>query len=190
MAVDSSNARIFGSDNDAVHVGPLGTTLPTAPDEALDPDLIDTGWLHPDGIEFTPGDSVEQFRGHQGARIIRTKITESGTQFMFQCLESKAAVLDLQHNVIDHTDTAGPPAYTTHTLSPSRRVAPRAFVIDVYDDDTGLEVVQDRYVIPRGEIGERQSFTLANSDIVGFTFNVEIIGDFFKISTDPGAFAA
>lgn len=191
MAYNSDNARIFGGDNDAVFVGPLGTTLPTDLETAPDSALVDVGWLHADGITVTPEDSVEKFRGHQGARIIRTKVTESGTTFQFQALESKTAVLGLQYNIQDHTDDVGGD-FTVLELSPSRKVAPRAMVIDVYDEEGGQNglTVQHRLVIPRAEIGERQEFTLANSDITGYTFTVEIIGNYSLITNDPAAFAA
>lgn len=178
MTTDADNARIFGSDDDAVWVGAIGVTLPidlATPGAGLE----DVGWLHSDGIGFTPSDNVEKFRGHQGGRVIRTKVTESDTTFQFQCLETTALTLGLQHNVKDSDTAAG---VTTMTLSSGRKVEARAFVIDVYDVDA--TTIHHRYVIPRGEIGERAEFTLANSDITGYTFTVEVIDEYFLISND------
>lgn len=163
---------------------PTGLAAPAATD------WKDVGWLHSDGIPFTPSDSVTKFRGHQGGRVIRTKMTESDLTFQFQALESTLLTLGLQFNIkAQATAAAVAPALSVHTLtlSSGRKVIPRAFIVDVYDeDDTNL---QWRVEIPRGEIGERSEFTLSNSDITGYTLPVEIIGDWFLVTNDP-AFAA
>ena len=180
--VNALNARIFGSDDDAVSIADIGADLPDDLSE-LDSAFTDAGWLHSDGIEVNPDTSVEKFRGHQGGKVIRTKVTESGLTFQFQCLESTALTLGLQMNI---KDSATDGDTTTMTVSTSNRVEPRAFVIDVYDDDGRDETVHYRYVIPRGEIGERESFTLSNSDITGYTFTVEVIDEYTVITNDPG----
>lgn len=178
MVVNSANARIFGSDDDAVFVGPLGTTLPTglaAPEAPLE----DAGWLGPDGIAIGGDSSVNRFRGHQGARVVRTKMGESSTTFTFQCLETTALTLGLQVNMKAKATASG---VTTATVSAGKKVEARAFVIDVYDEDDAT--IHYRYLIPRGEIGERSDFTLGNSDITGYSFTVEVIGDYTIITND------
>jgi len=181
MALDAANARIFGSDDDKVLIGPLDATLPTTL-AAPDAELVDAGWLHTDGIPFSPEDSVEKLRGHQGGKVVRTTITESDLSFEFQCLETTALTLGLQHNL---TSAATAASLTTMVASPGRNVEARAFVLDLYDKDN--TAIHYRYVIPRGEIGERSEFTYTNSDITGFTFNVEIIGSYTIITNDPAA---
>lgn len=182
MAVDADNARIFGSDDDAVSIAPLGTDMPVDLAE-LDAPFEDAGWLHTDGITAGGDTSVERFRGHQGGKVIRTKVTESNRTFQFQCLETKALTLGLQLNVLESTTEAG---VTTKRVSAGNKVEARAFVIDVYDEDGHTDgPIHYRYVVPRGEIGERSEFTLSNSDITGYTFTVEVIDEFFVISNDP-----
>lgn len=184
MALDAGNARIFGSDDDKVLIAPLGTTVPTtlaAPDAAFD----DVGWLHTDGIPFSPADSLDKLRGHQGGRVVRTTITESDLSFNFQCLETTALTLGLQHNLTSVATAAG---VTTMAASPSRQVEARAFILDLYDKDDAT--IHYRYVIPRGEIGERAEFAHSNSDITGYTFTVEIVGSYTIITNDPAAVAA
>lgn len=179
MPVDAANARIFGSDDDAVWVGKtLGAVLPIDLSEP-GPDFDDLGWLHSDGPEFAPSDSVEKFRGHQGGRVVRTKMTESDSVFTVQCLETTAITLGLQHNIKEHNTTAG---VSTLRLSSGRRVIARPWVLDFFDEDE--ITLHHRYVVPRGEIGERSSFKFANSDITGYTFPIQIIGDFFLITND------
>lgn len=184
MALDAANARIFGSDDDKVLIAPLGTTAPldlAAPGVEFD----DAGWLHTDGIPFTPADSVEKLRGHQGGRVVRTTITESDLTFQFQCLETKALTLGLQHNITSAVTTTGT---TVMEASPGRQIEARAFVLDLYDKDN--TDIHYRYVIPRGEIGERAEFSHSNADITGYTFTVEIIGSYTLITNDPAAAVA
>lgn len=181
MALDAANARIFGSDDDRVLLAPLGSTLPTdlsAPDLAFE----DVGWLHTDGLPFTPTDSVEKIRGHQGGGVVRTTITESDLTFQFIALETNAVTLPLQHNIQSATDAAG---VTTLEARPSRLVLARAFVLDLYDKDN--TDIHYRYICPRGEIGERSEFAHVNNDITAYTFNVEIIGSYQIITNDPVA---
>ncbi|BDZ40825.1 hypothetical protein GCM10025865_01240 [Paraoerskovia sediminicola] len=181
MAIDAANARIFGSDDDKVQVGPLGSTLPTDL-AAVDAAIVDVGWLHADGVPFTPSDSVEKFRGHQGGRVVRTTVTESDLSFTFQCLETTALTLGLQHNVTSSVTATGT---TTIEATPGRKIEARAFVLDLFDkDDTSIHY---RYVIPRGEIGERAEFSHSGSDITGYTFTVEVIGSYQIITNDPAA---
>ena len=65
MTVNADLARIYGSDFDAIHLAPYGTTLPTTLDGALDPAFEDVGWLHSDGLTETLTGSVNRIRGHR-----------------------------------------------------------------------------------------------------------------------------
>lgn len=181
MATNAENARIFGSDDDAVSIAPLGTDLPTGLAE-LESEFQDVGWLHTDGITLGGDATVNKFRGHQGGKVIRTKVTESNKTFKFQCLETTALTLGLQLNI---TDTETATGVTTMTVSTADRVEARAFSIDVYDVDGRDDPVHYRYVCARGEIGERAEFKLVNSDITGYTYTVEVIDEFFIITDDP-----
>ena len=181
MVTNAENARIFGSDDDAVHIAPLGSTLPTDLGE-LDAAFQDAGWLHSDGLTVGGDANVNRFRGHQGGKVVRTKVTESGRTFQFQCLETTALTLGLQFNI---TEKATADGVTTMTVSSGAKVEARAFVVDVFDVDGRDEVVHYRYVIPRGEIGERSEFKLVNTDITGYTFTVEVIGEMFVLTNDP-----
>lgn len=179
MALDAANARIFGSDDDKASVGPLGTTLPTTL-AALDPALEDIGWLNSDGFTVTPSDSVEKIRGHQGARVVRTTITESDLAVAMVALETKPLTFGLQHNITGSATLTG---VTTMTASPGRNIEARAMVLDLYDrDDTSIHY---RYIFPRVEFGERSEVTMSNADITAYSFTAEVIGEFTIITNDP-----
>jgi len=151
MALDAANARIFGSDDDKVQLAPLGSTLPTTLAAAVAP-FEDVGWLHTDGIPFTPADSVEKLRGHQGGRVVRTTITESDLTFQFQCLETTALTLGLQHNITSAATLTG---VTTMNASPGRQIEARAFVLDLFDKDN--TDIHYRSVVPAGRSASGRS---------------------------------
>ena len=183
MALDAANARIFGSDQDKVCTGALGSMLPTTLG-ALDAALRDVGWLHSDGLPFTPTDSIEKIRGHQGGKVVRTTITESDLGFQFIALETNEVTFPLQHNVLSSSVATG---VATVNMSAGRLVLANAWVLDLFDkDDTSIHY---RYICPRGEVGERQEFGHINSDITAYTIPVEVIDSYTLITNDPAIVA-
>jgi hypothetical protein len=187
MGQNADNVRIYGSDDDAVSLAATGTALPvTAAVAGTTPTgFLDAGWIHTDGITIGGDTSVERFRGHQGGRVIRVKITESNTTIQWQCLETTAMTLGLQFNVKTKATAAG---LTTATVSSGRKVERRAFVIDTFDADV---LVDDDPLFYRYtgemEIAEREEFVIASTDMTGFTFTGEVMGDFNIITNDPAA---
>lgn len=175
--VRAENARIFGSDDDSVAIGSSLEALFPEGLEPLSDDFTEVGWLGDEGIGFAPEDSVDKHHGHQGGRVVRTKMTSSETTFTFQALESKISHVGLAMSVKASETAEG--GVTKHTMG-AREVVRRPFVIDTYDGKFHY-----RWVVPIGEIGERTEFALSKSDITAWEFNVEIIGDFYLITNDP-----
>lgn len=188
MAQNADNVRIYGSDDDAVSLAPTGTALPTTAAVAgtIPVGFADAGWIHTDGITFGGDTNVERFRGHQGGRVIRVKITESNTTIQWQCLETTALTLGLQLNIRSAETTLG---VTTAVVSSGRKVERRAICVDTFDADVmvGSDPLFYRYTA-EVEIAEREEFVIASTDMTGFTFTAEVMGDFNIITNDP-AFA-
>lgn len=187
--LDPDNARIYGSDEDAVFDAPLGTAAPTtlATDLNTEPAAPweDFGWLGEDGMNLNPSDSVTKFRGHQGGKVVRTKMVTSETQFVFRCLETKAQTINLQFQVKGRTITGvAPNEIARTTFGSGRQVVSRAFLVRLVD-----EGVIRWFEIPRGEIGERGSLALRNSEMSVYEFTVEIIGDWYELTNDPAVIA-
>lgn len=178
MAVNSANARIYGSDADAIYLAPVGTTLPTTIDGALAPEFEDVGWLHSDGITEALTGSKTEIRGHQGARVVRTRMETPGTTISFHALESKAQTQSLRYDEKTATTTAG---VRRTTRSAGQKISARAAVIDIFDADD--VTVKERRVIERLEISPDGDRVFANSDIAGFPFLGEIIGDYDVFET-------
>jgi hypothetical protein len=173
MAVTTSNARIFGSDADAIYLAPVGTPLPTTIDEALNPAFEDVGWLHADGITETFTGSKTEIRGHQGSRVVRTRIETPGTSIGFHALESKAQTKGLRYDEKSATVVDG---VRKTRRGAGQKVSARAAVIDIFDADD--VTVKERHVIERFEIIPDGDRVFVNSDIAGFPFRGEIIGDY------------
>lgn len=175
MGLDAANARIYGSEDDKVSIGKVGAVLPDELEEPTEHE--DAGWLGDGGLDLNPADTVESFPGHQPG-VVRTKMTNSETSFVFRMLETKALSVGLQFNVKAKSTSKG---ITRSTFGSGRKVEARSFIIDLFDDD-GLH---RRFLIPRGEIGERASVPYKKSEITVYEFTVKIIGDFFEITNDP-----
>lgn len=182
MTVNSANARIFGSDSDSIYLAPVGTALPTTIDGALSPAFEDVGWLHSDGITEAFTGSKTEIRGHQGARVVRTRMETPGTTISFHALESKSQTKGLRYDEKSVTTTAG---VRQAKRSPGQKVSPRAAVIDVFDADD--VTVKERWVFDRIEISADGDRVFVNSDIAGFPFLAEVIGDYtvFEGSASP-----
>ncbi len=173
MTVNSANARIFGSDSDSIYLAPLGTPVPTTIDGPLNPAFEDVGWLHSDGITETFTGSKSEIRGHQGARVVRTRIETPGTTIGFHALESKPQTKSLRYDEKSVTVSGG---VRKSTRGAGQKVSARVAVIDVFDADD--LTVKERHVIERFEIVPDGDRVFVNSDIAGFPFLGEIIGDY------------
>lgn len=178
MVVNANNARIWGGDNDSIWLAPVGTALPTDMTTAPGAAFEDVGWIHEDGIVETASGSKEVIRGHQGAGVVRTRMSETGTAIAFTALEDKAQTNSLRYHEKASEVTAG---VRKVTRGPGQRVSPRAAVIDFYDIDN--ETIQKRMVIPRLEVVPTGDKTFSNADISGFGFESEIIGDYEVFET-------
>ena len=169
---NADNARVYGSDYDAVYLASIGTALPTSIDDPLDPAFEAVGWLNEDGIKQSPSGSKTKLRGHQGGRVVRTRMGETGTEYAFVALETKSQTESLWEDQRDVTVSNG---VESSTVGPGQKVSARAAVVDLYDADD--DTVHERRVFERWEItpdGDRE-FKLG--DITGYGFLAEQIGD-------------
>src|SRR5690606_9383581 len=177
MAFDTNQIHVYGGDEDKVWVGPVeGADAATLGLADPSGDYEHLGFLGEDGITLTPSDTVEKFRAHQGAKVVRTKMTESETTFEFIALQDNVLVANLQFDVLDSDTVDG---VTTRRLSSSRKVTRHSFIIDLYDND-----VHKRYYVPIGEIGERSEISFSNSELTAYSFSVEVIDEMYEITND------
>jgi len=174
MTANAALARIYGSDDDRVCLAPYLTTLPTTIDGVLDEDFEDIGWLNEDGLSESQTGSVERKRGHQGNRVVRTRMNEPGTTITFVGLETKPQTLALRYPEKNVSVTAG---VRKATRGSGQRINVRSAVIDLFDADD--PTAAERFVIPRFEVAPNGDKAFTSKDISAFPFVGEIIGDFF-----------
>lgn len=179
MGVNAAFARVFGSDTDAILLGELSATLPTAIDGPTT-GFEDVGWLHSDGVTETATGSPTQIRGHQGGKVVRTRMESNGTQIQFVALEDKALTRELRYKLTIPAATTG--GVRTEKRSAGQRVAVKKCIIDFFDADD--ETVKERWLIDRFEITPNGDRIYVNNDIAAFPFIGEIIGEYTVLSTD------
>lgn len=173
MTVNAVNARIFGGDNDSISLAPVGTPLPTSINDTLNPAFEDVGWLGEDGINESFTGSKKELRGHQGARVVRTRMETPGTTIGFLALESKAQTKKLRYDEKSASVTSG---VRKTSRTPGQKVQRRAAVVDVFDADDST--VKERWVFPVVEITSDGDRVFVNNDIAGFPFMANVIADY------------
>lgn len=172
MTKDQDQIHVYGSDDDTVWLAPLGTTLPTTLG-ALDPAFLDIGYLSEDGMSLERQADVTEFRAHQGAKVVRKKVTSSGKTFTFRPLQDNEDVDALSGDVVSSTTTD---EVTTTVLSDSSEVTSWACVVDLFDGG-----VHSRRVIPRLDVSVSGSEEFSNSALTQREAVGTIIGNHTKI---------
>lgn len=183
MVLQASNARIWGSDLDSLLLAPVGTPLITSINETPNAAYEDIGWLHEDGVKESPTGSKEVIRGHQGAKVVRTRIGEPGTTIDFTALETKAQTKSLRYHEKAVATVGG---VRQVTRGAGQRVQARSALAYFYDADN--TTVKEVWAIPRLEIIPNGEKEFVNSDISGFPFQGEIIGDYYTFESNGAAF--
>lgn len=173
MGVNPNNAFIAGSDLDAIYLAPIGTPLPTDIDSPLDPAFEHIGWLHSDGITESATGSKTEIRGHQGQKVVRTRMDTPGTNFSFTALESKPQTNALRYDEKSETIT-GNVRKTRRT--PGQKVSPRAAVIDTFDAD--FTERKQRRAIDHVDITPNGDRQYVGTDIAGYPFMADVISDY------------
>ena len=172
MAKDQDNIHVFGGEDDSVYLGELGSSLPTTLAAPTTQD--DVGFLHEDGMSLNREADVTKFRAHQGAKVVRTKVTSSSKTVSFTALESNEVTKSLVDKIVATVTTSG---VTTETISGAVETWVGNAVIDLYDGD-----YVERYAIPRFEVTVSGEEPWSNSDLRAYSCQGEIIGDYFRIS--------
>lgn len=178
MAKVDENVRIYGGVDDTLWLAALGSTLPTTLDIPAAP-FEDVGYFGESGIDKAREQSVTKFRAHQGGKVVRNKVTESGESIVFRTIEENGVTTALGETITAETTATG---LRTRTMSTASEVKVRAGVLDLFDGGK-----QIRRVYPRLEITGGGNVTWSKDAMVEREFTAEIIGDYFEIEVDPEA---
>jgi hypothetical protein len=177
MGVNSSLARVYGSDYDAIYLAPLGTPLPIDANSGLDGAFVEVGWLDDTGIVEANTGSKTELRGHQGNGVVRTRMETGGKTFAFSALEDKPLTREMWDYVKAVTTTPG--GNRKELVSPNQRVVPKVAVIDVFDADD--DTLKERIIIPRLEVTPDGERAYVNSALSTRGFVGQVIGDYWRI---------
>lgn len=176
--IDSDNARIFGGDLDSVWVGDYGAVMPAGDSITKPENHENIGWLAEDGITLGHDDNEEVFKGHQGGRTIRKKVTSSEDSFKFIALESTLLTFGLINDIKSHTTTSGVSRIKVSGAKKSNDR--RSWIVDTWDGE-----IWYRYLIPSGEVGQRAEEVISNSAIRQYEVTVTVYGSYEVLTNDP-----
>lgn len=171
MAKDQENIHIFGDENDSIYLDALGSTLPT---DLAAVTLADAGFLHESGLSLTRQADVQKFQPHQGAVVVRTKVTSSSKTIAFTLLEMNDTTRAIVDEVKASSTASG---LTTETISGAVRVWVGCSVVDLIDG-----TYMERLVIPRFEVTVTGEESWSKSDLRAWACQGEIIGDYTRLS--------
>lgn len=79
--------EIIVAANGGVYVAPVGSTLPTDADTALDAAFVDLGYISEDGVNFAPNTESEQIPAWQSFSPVRIVQTSAGMQASFTLMQ-------------------------------------------------------------------------------------------------------
>src|SRR5690606_2517875 len=130
-----------------VYRAPLGTTLPTDADGALNAAFVNLGYIGEDGVTEAHEDSVENIVAWQNAQVVRAARTESLATISFMMIESNVNTLETFHPGSVMTEPS-PGTFKLEVKPPT--AGAQAWVLDVIDGD-----VHQRIAIGNGEVTER-----------------------------------
>lgn len=191
--LNESNARWFGGTMDSVWVAPLGTVMP----KGIEIPTIhkNIGWLGDGGITKSHNDDVADWKGHQGGRTIRKKVTSAEDSFKFIAAETTLLTVGLINNITEHVtkkDSVDSGDYHSMKVTGSKKSNDkRSWVVDMWDGEPGQAgTIWYRYLIPSGEVSERPDEEYKSTDGTQYEMTVTIYGDYYIVTNDPAMMPA
>lgn len=135
--------------NGQVYVAPIGTPLPTDPDEALNAAFIGLGYVTEDGATLTVSPEVTDFMAWQSRQPIRRELTAQEIQVSFGLQQWNEETVPLAFGGGQITTLGGGAGYRYDFPEDSDSLDERALVLDAQDG-----AVHHRFVFPRGNVTE------------------------------------
>ena len=187
MPNNVNNILIFGHDDAAVWMAPLGSTAPVDLAAPTTP-FVDLGWLSDEGINLADKPEQSDFYAHQGGTLVASVVTKDERTIKFQCLESTAKQLGLYFSGLTITTTGSAPnQYHGGEVKGSRSLS-RAFIFDDYAINQSLPggaPIHERYVIPKGVVSDKAELVFKRDEMRVWEYTVKILGSFFVYTNNP-----
>jgi hypothetical protein len=163
VALDADNVRVGLTGH--VYIAPIGTTAPVDLTTAWGAGWSEVGYLSDDGVEMAYSTDTEDINAWQSLSPVRKVLTSVDMTLAFTCLELKTSTITLYFPGSTMTDVSG----TVHSLAIPAAPGPdeRAIGLEWVDGS-----ITNRLIIPRGEVTDRDSITVARSGAVGLNMTV------------------
>ncbi len=189
--MSNTASEIMVGASGQVYVAPVGTVGPTTATAPLDVAWKDLGFLTEDGVEFDPGIDLNEIMAWQAQYAVRKDIVGRTLNLGFTMLQWNEQTLPFALGGAKVVAvTAGTPAVTTFTLTPSADGATdqRAMLVEWRDGTKNY-----RLHVIKGTVDDLGGFTLAKSDASGlevtYSVQAETSAAPWVLITDDPAFA-
>jgi len=153
----------------AVFAAPLGTTLPTDAEAALDAAFVDLGYISEDGVtNVTNKETTKHYAW--GGDVVKTTLDRYTETVRFALLESSAAALKMafgEDNVTETPAAAGTPGKITVKHS-SLMLSRQVVVIEFIDGD-----LAGRLLVKEGQVTEIGDMTYTNTGLLMYDLTVD-----------------
>jgi hypothetical protein len=165
MALSAEELLVGGTG--AIAVAPVGTTLPTAVDEALDAAFADLGYTTEDGVTFKDSKEIRLSKAWQAFNALRRTVVSRDTEASMALKQWNSDTLQTGFGGGSVEDLGGGD-FIYHPPVESERNE-QAIVIDIVDGDEKW-----RIVIPAAEVTSNTETKFARSEdsALAVTFGV------------------
>lgn len=165
-AVTTGKPKIGG----AIHVAPLGTTLPTDATTALNAAFKSLGYCSEDGLTNANSPERTEIKAW-GGDVVNTPQTGKSDNFDFMLIQAKD--IEVLKFVYGDSNVTGTLAAGIHVKANSRPGKAVALVVDMILRDDALK----RIVIPHAEITSMEDIVYNDTDPVGYGVTVAALPD-------------
>lgn len=165
-----------------VYAAPLGTALPDDIATPLNAAFEEVGLISEEALVESLEVTKELLRAWQRPTGVRTLTTEVNWTWQFAAMETSPIVLELYYGGALSTVDAG---ISTTSIPAWPGSTEKAWVIEIEDGD-----VNTRFVIPKGDVTEREEINHVNTDGTMYGITVAVLGtdiDYmgYRITDDP-----